>query len=75
VGGGGALYPTEKPLALINVFVVQFTEEGELVVDPFFGSGVVALSCKKLKRNFKGSDSSEIALKYAKNRINVPELF
>jgi site-specific DNA-methyltransferase (adenine-specific) len=72
---GGVLYPTEKPLSLINTFVEQFTEEGELVIDPFFGSGVVALSCKKLKRNFKGSDSSEIALKYANDRINVSELF
>jgi site-specific DNA-methyltransferase (adenine-specific) len=72
---GGGVYPTEKPLQLINIFVEQFTEEGELVVDPFFGSGVVALSCEKLKRNFKGSDLSEIALKYANDRINVLELF
>lgn len=68
-------YPTEKPQGLIDIFVEQFTEENELVIDPFFGSGVVAVSCKNLGRMFKGSDISDEAIKYAQNRLNEKKLF
>lgn len=64
-------YPTEKPLHLVNVFVEQFTEHGELVVDPFFGSGVVAASCRNFNRNFKGADISEEAHRYAKEKLET----
>jgi site-specific DNA-methyltransferase (adenine-specific) len=62
-------YPTEKPINLINTFVEQFTEENELVIDPFFGGGSVPNSCQTLKRLFKGSDISEDAHKYANDRL------
>jgi site-specific DNA-methyltransferase (adenine-specific) len=68
-------YPTEKPQGLIDIFVEQFTEENELVIDPFFGSGVVAVSCKHLGRMFKGSDISDEAIKCAQNRLNEKKLF
>ena len=64
-------YPTEKPLGLINLFVEQFTEEGETVIDPFFGSGVVALSCKINNRTFKGADISQEAFDYAEAKLNT----
>lgn len=62
-------YPTEKPLELINLFVEQFTEEKELVIDPFFGGGSVPLSCKIHNREFKGCDISEEAYRYSHNRV------
>ena len=68
-------YPTQKPLALIDIFVEQFTEEGELVVDPFFGSGTVAVSCSNKKRLFKGSDISEDAHAYLQQTINPLQIF
>jgi site-specific DNA-methyltransferase (adenine-specific) len=69
-------YPTEKPQKLIDIFVEQFTQENELVVDPFYGSGVVALSCKKYGRRFDGTDISDVAFDYAKKRLDSPlELF
>jgi len=68
-------YPTQKPLALINIFIQQFTEEGETVVDPFFGSGTVPLSCQDNKRIFKGSDISDDAHKCANERLGVLSLF
>jgi site-specific DNA-methyltransferase (adenine-specific) len=68
-------YPTEKPQPLIDLFVEQFTEENELVIDPFFGSGVVAVSCKNFGRRFKGSDISDIAFNHTQSRLNVQTLF
>jgi DNA modification methylase len=72
---GTTMQRTEKPLELISVFVEQFTEEGELVVDPFFGSGTVPLACKNLKRNFQGSDTSDEAHKHTQQRLGVLSLF
>lgn len=68
-------YPTQKPLGLINTFIEQFTEENELVVDPFFGSGTVPLSCKDFKRKFQGSDISDEAHKYTNERLASLSLF
>lgn len=68
-------YPTEKPVELISIFIEQFTEEGELVVDPFFGSGAVPLACINLNRNFQGSDISDEAHKHTKQRLGVLSLF
>jgi site-specific DNA-methyltransferase (adenine-specific) len=64
-------YPTEKPQKLTDLFVEQFTDENELVIDPFFGSGTVAKSCKVLNRNFKGSDCSDAAYNHTFNRVNT----
>lgn len=68
-------YPTQKPFDLIDLFVTQFTEENEMVIDPFFGSGTVASSCQINKRNFKGSDTSDLAHKYTNERLSVLKIF
>lgn len=68
-------YPTQKPLGLINTFIEQFTEENELVVDPFFGSGTVPLACQDFNRNFQGSDISNEAHKYTNERLGILSLF
>lgn len=68
-------YPTQKPLGLISTFIEQFTEENELVVDPFFGSGTVPLACQDFNRNFQGSDISDEAHKYTNERLGVLSLF
>lgn len=62
-------YPTQKPDALLETLVSQSSSPGELVVDPFFGSGGVAVACKKLGRNFAGSDISPGALDCANVRL------
>ena len=64
-------YPTEKPIGLIEPFIEQFTQENELVIDPFFGSGTVALACQKMSRRFQGSDVSSQAHKYTNQRLDT----
>ena len=44
-------HPTQKPLALVDRCIRASTNKGDLVVDPFAGSGVTAVSALRLKRN------------------------
>ena len=52
----GSEVPTQKPVALFATLIGQSTQPGELVVDPFMGSGTTAVAAKKLGRRFAGSD-------------------
>ncbi|MCW8334603.1 DNA-methyltransferase [Vibrio paucivorans] len=61
-------YPTEKPVSLLEVLVAQSSREGELVVDPFFGSGSTLVAAKKLNRQFKGNDISSSAHEHLRQR-------
>ena len=55
-------YPTQK---LIEIF----TEPGDLVCDPFFGSGTTAVACKLMKRRFVGAESDPKLVEIAKARL------
>ncbi len=61
-------YPTEKPVSLLEVLVAQSSREGELVVDPFFGSGSTLVAANNLKRQFKGNDISSSAHEHIRQR-------
>ncbi|MBQ4838695.1 DNA-methyltransferase [Pseudoalteromonas luteoviolacea] len=63
-------YPTEKPVSLIEVLVNQSSEEGELVIDPFFGSGSTLLAATGNNRVTYGCDISESAHKYLMDRVS-----
>ena len=41
----GKLHPTQKPLALMEWLVKTYTDEGDTVLDPCFGSGTTAIAC------------------------------
>lgn len=62
-------YPTQKPVLLLNQILNCVTEEGDLVVDPFCGSGTTCVSAKSLNRNFIGIDISIDAVELAKSRL------
>ena len=47
-------HPTQKPLDLIETLISDFTDEGEIVCDPFAGSGTTGLACLRLGRRFIG---------------------
>jgi len=46
------IHPHEKPVALVEDFLKDSTYEGNIVVDPFAGSGVVGEACRNLQRNY-----------------------
>lgn len=53
---GKGIYPTEKPVALAEVFIQQSSEPGELVVDPFAGSGALLEAARRQGREALGFD-------------------
>lgn len=62
-------YPTQKPVSLLNQILNIATDEGDLIIDPFCGSGTTCVSAKYLKRNFIGFDISLEAVKLANSRL------
>ncbi len=51
---GIAVHPTQKPLALMEALVRDFTDPGDLILDPFAGSGTTGVACRRLGRRFLG---------------------
>lgn len=49
-------HPTQKPIDLLKRIVLASTEKGDLVLDPYNGSGTTGIACKKLNRNYVGID-------------------
>lgn len=62
-------YPTEKPVEVSEVLVRQSTEPGDLVVDPFLGSGSVGVAALRQGRAFAGSDVCREAVAVATERF------
>lgn len=62
-------YPTEKPVALLEVLIKQSTQEGELVIDPFMGSGSCAEATVFQGRNFMGNDIEGRAHEFTRGRL------
>jgi len=76
--GHPAPFPIELPYRLIQLY----TYEGEVILDPFIGSGQAGLAAIKTKRHYVGYDTNEEYVKLAEGRIrrfsyvqNVPALF
>jgi site-specific DNA-methyltransferase (adenine-specific) len=62
-------YPTEKPVPLIDVLVRQSSSEGEVVLDPFLGSGSTGVAAVSAGRSFQGCDLSSTAIGVATARL------
>lgn len=67
-------HPTQKPETLMIHFIDLLSNPGELVLDPFMGSGTTGVAAKKLGRNFIGIEIDNSYFKMAKARINEDEL-
>lgn len=62
-------YPAEKPVAVSEVLVRQSTQPGELVIDPFMGSGSAGVAAVTQGRDFLGNDLCEEAVQIARARL------
>ncbi len=62
-------YPTQKPILLLDQIIKISTDENDVVLDPFCGSGTTLVSAKLLNRNFIGIDKSESAVNLANKRL------
>jgi site-specific DNA-methyltransferase (adenine-specific) len=63
-------YPAEKPVALSETLILQSSSAGDIVADPFMGSGSVGVAALKLSRRFLGNDVSDSALAHSRARFN-----
>ncbi len=61
-----AVYPVE----LVTYFMKGSTNEGDLVLDPFMGTGTTGLTAKRLNRNYIGFDKQEHYVRIAEKRIS-----
>lgn len=66
-------YPTQKPVLLLERIITLVTAPGDLVVDPFCGSGTTLVAAQLTGRRAFGIDSSEDAVALARQRLANPE--
>ncbi len=62
-------HPTQKPEALLNRVIISSTNPGDLVLDPFMGSGTTVAVAKKLNRDFIGVEKDKKYFNLAKQRL------
>lgn len=67
---GRALHPTQKPLDLVKRTIVASTNPGQIILDPFMGSGTTAVAAKLVGRKWIGIERDEVYIKAAKLRIS-----
>ena len=63
-------YPTQKPIILLEQIIKLATDEGDLVLDPFSGSGTTLVAAKMLNRNYLGFDISKDAVELTNSRLD-----
>lgn len=64
------VHPSQKPVELIEYLIKMFSKEGDLILDPFAGSGTVAVACVKLKREFVLVEKDTEYVDIIKERLN-----
>lgn len=77
--GGKHGHPTEKPIGLLSAWVRDFTDPGEIVLDPFMGSGTTGEACQRYGRRFVGiernPDHFATACRRIEQAMQQPDLF
>lgn len=66
---GQKAHPTQKPEGLLYRVILSSTHSGDLVLDPFFGTGTTGAVAKKLGRDYLGIERDETYISHAENRI------
>ena len=68
-GGEKRIHPTQKPLPVLEWIIAKYTNEGDLILDPFMGSGTTAVACHKLQRRYIGFELDKEYFDLANKRI------
>jgi len=66
----GKSHPTEKPVDLLEHLIANSTEPGDLVLDPFMGTGSTGVAAKNTGRDFIGCELDQTYFSKAKERLN-----
>lgn len=69
---GGYLHPTQKPVALMEYLIRTYTQPGDLVLDPFAGSGTTLVAARNLQRQYIGVELQAEYVETARKRLDLP---
>lgn len=72
---GDKTHPTEKPVELFELYIGNSSNENDLVLDPFMGTGSSGVACKHLNRNYIGYEIESSYFEIAKERLNNTKVF
>jgi len=72
---GKKAHSTQKPEELLKRVILSTTKQGDIVLDPFFGTGTTGAVAKKLKRHFIGIEREAEYIELSQNRINNIKAF
>lgn len=68
------IHPAQKPVKLLKKLIETFTDVGDVVIDPCFGSGTTARACQELGRHFYGFEINKEFYTRAKEEMLLEEL-
>lgn len=63
-------HPAVFPMSLVKDHIISWSNKGDVVLDPFIGSGTTAVAALELNRQYIGFDISEEYIKIAQERVN-----
>lgn len=64
-------HETQKPVELIEKIITHSSDVGDVVLDPYMGSGTTGVACAKMKRNFVGIELNDTSYQIATKRIEA----
>ena len=67
-------YPMQKPVAVLQSFILASTDENEIIFDPFMGTGSTLLAAKSIKRKAIGIEIEERYCEIAAERLRQQTL-
>ena len=68
-------YPTQKPIALLDRIIQASSDVGDIILDPFCGSGTALVSANQLGRYYIGIDENPKAIQITEDRLKQLNLF
>lgn len=72
--GGEHYHPTQKPVSLMMWLLEEYTKPGDLILDPYMGSGTTGVACMRLGRQFIGIEKVANYYEIAEKRIREAAL-
>lgn len=73
VVGNQQLHQNQKPIELLEQIIIKSTNQNDIILDPFMGSGSTGVACANTNRNFIGIELDENYFNVAKKRIEDVE--
>lgn len=68
------VHPTQKPLVLMRRIILDYTQSGDTILDPFMGSGTTGVACVQTGRNFIGIEIDPGYFEIARRRIEIAQM-